>query len=286
MKRILITGDHSYVGTNLDKWLSQWPEYYSVDTITLKNDDWKQMDFSEYDSIFHVAAIVHQKEKSKMKGLYDSINRDLPVEVAKKAKMEGVRQFIFMSSMAVYGLEGKVRRNVIIGNNTPCKPITLYGKSKLEAENLLNQLENDFFKVAHLRAPMIYGPNCPGNYDKLKRSVMKFRVFPLIHNSRSMIHIDNLCEAIRLILINQSQGTFMLQDKGYHDIYDLVREIAINNHIEICMIKYTNTLVAIMAHFINLLNKLFGNLVYETSLSDYFNGDYQIRDMKNAISQT
>jgi len=106
MKKILITGANSYIGTRVEKCLGRYPDKYSIDTVDMKGDSWKGKNFLEYDVVFHVAAIVHKKEKSEMKNMYLKVNKDLSVEVAKKAREAGVKQFIFMSSMAVYGEEG------------------------------------------------------------------------------------------------------------------------------------------------------------------------------------
>ena len=84
--KILITGKNSYIGMSFEKWLNQWPDVYQVDTICLINDNWENYDFSQYDVVFHVAGIVHKKEKPEMENLYFSVNRDLAVEVAKKSQ--------------------------------------------------------------------------------------------------------------------------------------------------------------------------------------------------------
>lgn len=63
MKKILITGANSYIGTSFEKWLSQWLDDYKVDTFDMIDGTWKEKDFSQYDTVFHVAGIVHIKEK-------------------------------------------------------------------------------------------------------------------------------------------------------------------------------------------------------------------------------
>src|SRR5690554_2772100 len=152
MKRILITGANSYIGTSFEKWLAKYPDKYFVDTVDMIGDSWKEKDFLKYDVVFHVAGIAHVKETKKNKDLYYEINRDLTYETAKKAKNEGVKQFVFLSSMSVYGVS-----NGIIDKNTPLNPKTNYGKSKLQAEKLIKTLSTDNFRIAILRPPMIYG---------------------------------------------------------------------------------------------------------------------------------
>src|SRR5699024_10485464 len=101
MKKILITGKNSYIGGKFKEWVEQWPDEYIVDEISVRGDEWKEADFSIYDSVFHVAGIAHRKETKKNKNLYFEVNRDLVQKVAFKAKRDGVRQFIFLSSMSV-----------------------------------------------------------------------------------------------------------------------------------------------------------------------------------------
>src|SRR5690625_3648275 len=217
MKEILITGVNSYVGNQLDSWLKQWPEEYKVDKISLRDGTWKNKDFSNYASIVHVAGLVHKKETKENREKYYEINRDLTYELAKKAKEEKVKQFIFLSTMSVYGLtEG------IIDRDTPLEPKTHYGKSKLEAEKLLQRFSNDEFLVAIVRPPMIYGNGCPGNYQKLRKLALKTPIFPKIDNKRSMIYIDNLSEFLRILIDRTKQGIFCPQNKKYVNTSELV----------------------------------------------------------------
>src|SRR5699024_10788005 len=160
MKKVLITGVNSYVGNSLETWLQQYPEEYKVDKISVRHDDWKEKDFSQYDSIVHVAGIAHQKETKKNRDLYYRINRDLAIDLANKSKKDGVKHFVFLSTMSVYGIEEGV-----ITEDTPLIPKTHYGISKKEAEESIASLEDENFKVAILRPPMIYGKGCPGNYQ-------------------------------------------------------------------------------------------------------------------------
>src|SRR5690625_4378689 len=99
MKRILITGENSYIGTSFNKWVSQFQQKYEVKCISVRDSHWKELSFSEYDVILHTAAVVHVKENNYNK--YFKINRDLTLELAQKAKKDGVRQFVFLSTMGI-----------------------------------------------------------------------------------------------------------------------------------------------------------------------------------------
>lgn len=117
MKKILITGKNSYIGESVENWLLKEPDKYKVDTVDMKDGSWKEKDFSEYDVVFHVAGIAHIKETSDNQELYYKVNRDLAYETAQKAKQGGIKQFVFLSSMSVYGVETGV-----INKNTPVCP--------------------------------------------------------------------------------------------------------------------------------------------------------------------
>ena len=62
MKKILITGANSYIGTSFEKWLEKYPDKYFIDTVDMRDNDWKENSFRGYDVVFHVAGIVHVKE--------------------------------------------------------------------------------------------------------------------------------------------------------------------------------------------------------------------------------
>lgn len=193
-RKILIVGEHSYIGKSIKNYMESHPIYASgwkVDMTGGRDESWKQVDFSKYTAVIHVAALVHRKEGKEEKTLYYQINTEFPVQVAKKAKKAGVSEFFFFSTMAVYGeIDGRITEK------TPLKPVTMYGKSKMEAEKRLLQLRTKDFRVVILRPPMVYGPDCPGNYARLEKMAEYVPVFPKVDNKRSMIHIEALCACI------------------------------------------------------------------------------------------
>ena len=106
MRHVLITGAGSYIGTSVELWLQQFPDKYKVHTLDMRGDTWKQHDFSQYQVVFHVAAIVHLnsgRDSASIRNQYYEVNTELACETAEKAKISGVEQFVFMSSMSVYG---------------------------------------------------------------------------------------------------------------------------------------------------------------------------------------
>ena len=166
MKKVLITGANSFVGTSIEKWLMKTPEEFQVDTVDTMNGVWKTTDFTKYDAVFHVAGIAHVDPKPEMKSLYYRVNTDLTVEIAIWAKEHGVKQFIFMSSGIVYKASKSLKGDIKTMDTKPC-PNDFYGDSKLQAEIGLNKLDCSTFKVCILRPPMIYGVGNKGNLPRL-----------------------------------------------------------------------------------------------------------------------
>jgi UDP-glucose 4-epimerase len=278
IKNILITGKNSYIGTSLENWLLREPNKYKVDTVDMKDGSWKEKDFSSYDVVFHVAGIAHIKETSDNQDLYYKVNRDLAYETAQKAKQDGVEQFIFLSSMSVYGIE-----NGVINRDTLLKPNSAYGKSKIEAEELINELQDDSFTVATLRPPMVYGKGCKGNYPRLVGLALKTPIFPKVDNKRSMIYIDNLSEFVKQLIDNRSGGLIFPQNAEYVNTSEMVRLIAEVHGKRVVMTKLFNPLLRLLN--VSTVNKVFGDLVYDMSMSDYIS-NYAIIDFNNSIVKT
>jgi UDP-glucose 4-epimerase len=281
MKRILITGANSYIGTSFEKYVKEnYPDGYVVDTVDMIDGTWREKDFSEYDSVFHVAGIAHQKETKQNAPLYYKVNRDLVIEVAKKAKTDGVKQFVFLSSMSVYGIDVGM-----ITKDTVPSPNTNYGKSKLEAEQELSLLTDDSFCICVLRPPMVYGRGCKGNYVSLTRFAMKLPFFPYVNNERSMVYIENLSEFTRLMIENKETGVFYPQNAEYSNTGELVQLIAETHGKNICLVKGFGWALSIMGFFTKLVKKAFGSLTYSMDLSDY-SVNYRIVGLKDSIRRT
>ena len=229
MKKILITGANSYIGTSFEKYMQQWPEAYQVDTVDMLDGTWRDMSFVGYDVVFHVAGIAHSDngkigvERSK---IYYRVNRDLAIETAEKAKKCGVKQFIFLSSMAVYGLSSPIGTVKLISKETPLSPDNSYGESKAQAEKGILAIADDSFKVVILRPPMIYGKNSKGNYPMLSKFAQKLPAFPKVSNQRSMLYVEHLTEFVRLMIANEEQGIFWPQNKEYSNTSAIVKMIA------------------------------------------------------------
>lgn len=283
MKKILITGANSYVGTSFEKWVAQYPESYQVDTVDTRTYSWRERDFSEYDVVFHVAGIAHVSSDPKMEDLYYKVNRDLTIEAAKKAKSEGVKQFIFMSSIIIYGDSSDTKR--VITKKTEPQPSDFYGDSKLQAEQGIIPLQDSNFNVVILRPPMIYGKNSKGNYPKLSKLAKMTPLFPDIDNQRSMLHIDNLTEFIRLMIDHEESGIFFPQNEELVRTSELVKVIGNVHNSKVYLTKIFNPLLKAFREKINVINKAFGSLSYDLEISEY-KVNYRVNDFQKSIIKT
>lgn len=287
-KKILITGSGSYVGTSVEAWLRQWPEYYQVDTLDMRTQTWRTHDFSAYDVVYHVAGIAHAdvgQVSEEEKKQYYRVNTDLAVETAEKAKKEGVQQFLFMSSMIVYsGCKEKK-----ITENTIPKPLNFYGDSKWQADQKIQALADERFKVVVLRPPMIYGKGSKGNYPQLAKLAGKLPVFPIVHNQRSMLYIESLAQFVKRMIDNEETGVFFPQNEQYINTSDLVQMIAMVKGHRLVMIPATGWIIRLMKKIPGkigiLTGKAFGDSVYDMQMSEY-KEEYRVCDWKESVRRT
>lgn len=273
MKKILITGANSYIGTSFERYLKEnFKEDYEVQTIDMIDGTWRDKSFTSYDVVYHVAGIAHSdngKMSAEKEKLYRSVNTDLTIEAAKKAKADGVKQFIFMSSAIVYGDSGKIGKKKVVSIDTNPNPANCYGDSKLQAEIGILKLQDDSFKVCVLRPPMIYGKGSKGNFPQLEKFAKKLCIFPYVKNERSMLYIGNLVEFVRLVIKNEESGIFFPQNAEYSNTSELVKMIGAANGKKIHLIKGFGWLLKILGMFTGLVNKAFGNLSYDQNMSEY-----------------
>ena len=281
MKKILITGANSYIGTNFDNYLKAFGDDYSVDTIDMKCDNWKEQSFADYDVIFHVAGIAHDTKNKKEADLYYKVNCDLAIETATKAKQDGVKQFIFMSSMLVYN--GCKDRKITL-STTPCVK-GCYGDSKLKADLGLQKLNDENFCVSILRPPMIYGKGCKGNFPRLINLAQKIPVFPNVKNQRSMLYIVNLCEFLRQTIDRKLSGVLFPQNKEYVCTTELVKTAMSFLKKKKIYTRIFNPLIIIAKPIVRAVNKMFGNLTYDKTMSQY-DFDYNVVNFEESIKRS
>lgn len=261
MKKILIVGAGSYIGTSLEQYLMNCENcevgrQYEVHTLDAVNLKPTEENFIDYDVVFYVAGIAHRKETKENAQQYYEVNRDLAIEVATKAKEAGVKQYILMSSMSVYGVT-----TGYITKTTKPKPVTHYGRSKLQADRKIWKLRDDNFSIVILRPPMVYGKGCRGNYQKIRKFVLLSPVFPDIINQRSMIYIGNLCEFIKAVVDEEKDGLFFPQNYEYVSTGKMVKCITDIHGKRIRLTRIFGIILGILPF--EVIKKAFGNLTYE-----------------------
>lgn len=222
--KICITGAGSFIGSHF---IEEFNEIYEITEICLLKNEVKDIDFTNFDIVFHVAAIVHQTDKISDSEYY-RVNTELVLSVAEKAKREGVKQFIFMSTVKVYGEFNE--KNSIWNENSECKPADAYGQSKLNAEKLIQKISDKNFIVSIIRTPVVYGERVKANILKLIIITDNFPVIPLgnIKNIRAMVYIKNLIDLINQVIIFSKPGIFLACESQNVSTTFLVQEISKN----------------------------------------------------------
>ncbi len=299
MKKVLITGANSYIGVSFEEYVK---EHYSselvIDTVDMIDGSWRKKDFSAYDIVYHVAGLAHAdvgKVDEATKAKYYAVNTDLAIETCRKAKDDGVKQFVFMSSAIVYGDSAPYGKRRRITKNTKPKPSNFYGDSKWKADKGVRKLACDGnngereYVVTVLRPPMIYGKGSKGNYPTLANMAKKLPIFPDVVNERSMLYIENLCEFLCQVMIRGEGGIFWPQNAEYSRTSSVVKFIAKSSGHKIIVSKLFNWVVSLASHIpgkiSGLANKAFGNQSYDQEMSIY-DFDYQIVTLKESIKRT
>jgi len=269
---VLITGERGFISKHLKRALIT--AGFNCDTVSLRAGLHGLKSLTGYDAVIHCAALVHTKDSSPEE--FHKINTELTAALAEKAKNDGVRCFIFMSTMAVYGLSGSLRGLTVIDSQTPENPTTLYGKSKLKAEKLLWEMSSEFFFIYILRLPMVYGDNAPGNYSHLYRLIRITPIFPKVSNERSMISIENLQDYILSVLQNSKSDDqsgnrariLFPQDPKPVCTTALVESIAVKLRKKLVLSAFLGKMI--MMFPFETVRKLFGNLTYAQELTQAY----------------
>ena len=310
MKRVLILGVNSYIGTSFQNYVEKkYSKELWVDKVSLRDEAWKTMDWSVYDSIINVTGKAHADIGSlteQEKAEYYEVNCELACETYKKAITDGAAQYIYLSSIIVYGDCSNSKKPVIITRDTKPVPSDFYGDSKWKAEQKLERIfeteggktgqsmpyagVNGRTRLAIIRSPMIYGAGCKGNYRMLRKMTAKFSVFPDYRNVRSMLYVGNLCEFLRLLVDYGDAGLFFPQNQEYVKTAELIRLIGERQCKKIVCLRLLAPVVVlgklVPGKFGNMVREAFGSLVYEKSMSEYQRGAYQRYSLRESIEET
>lgn len=294
MKHILITGVNSYIGCSVSRYLEDYNvsqrEEYRTEMISLRGEAWKKEPWNGYDCVLHVAGLAHAdigRLSGEEQRRYYEINCDLAVQALEKAKRENVGQFIYMSSVIVYGDSAPVGRHKHITGDTIPSPSNFYGDSKWQAEKELEKLAGDTCFVAIVRAPMVYGKDSRGNFPMLARLADKMPVFPALTNERSVLYIENLAEFLRLLIESGQGGVFFPQNREYAATARIVQEIAAAKGKRIPLWRALDPFVRLAGKMPGkagaMANKAFGSLTVDQELSVREIDGYQRYSLEESI---
>lgn len=207
-RTLMITGASGFIGSNFIK---RYEKEYNIIPVCLIKNKPEDLNYEGVDTILHLAALVHQM-KGAPEEKYFEINRDLTEKLAVEAKKNGVKHFVFYSTVKVYGYDGDIyNHDFVLTENSPCRPNDPYGQSKYEAEEILRELEDENFKVAMVRPPMVYGEGVKGNMLSLIKLIDRLPVLPFNYdeNKRSIIGIENLLYMTHLIITKEARGIYL-----------------------------------------------------------------------------
>lgn len=283
---ILIIGKDSYIGNHIDEWLTQFG--HIVTQLDVLTDEWKSYDYSAFDAIVHVAGIVHRPDCIDWE-LYKRVNADMPLEIAKKAKEQGVKLYIYFSTMGVYKM-GKEFRPSIVRKDTPLVGDvgSMYGKSKLMAEKALNGLNDNTFSVAVVRPPSVYGKGCKGGYiTGFTKIALMLPILPRAYEEvrQSFIYIDNLSECVRIIIENHLAGVFCPQDDEIPNANRLFTVICQSLGKKYRDSRLLGFLLRLLS-FVPLVKKAYGGIEYDRSVSDIPGYDYVVVPFEEGMKRT
>lgn len=259
--KLLITGSNGFIG---NYFINNYKSKYNIETFSFLKDDINSLDCRYLDAVFHLSALVHQMGGASASE-YEKINVTQTIELAKKAKESGVKHFVFMSTVKVYGEE----TNSKYTENTVCNPEDDYGKSKLKAEYELQKLEDENFEISIIRTPIVYGYGVKANIKNLISLVNKVPLLPLgkIKNKRSMVYIGNLCHLVDEIITQEKQGIFLACDDEPLSTSKLIELISKNLNKKIYLIKipFFESLLKILKPSFH--KRLYGSLEVDNNIT-------------------
>ena len=255
MKKVLITGASGFIGSYLKEHLSG----YEISTLSLRDSNWKDQPI-DADVVIHCAGLAHSRGYSIED--YFEINSKLTIDFAQHC-MKTVSHFIYLSSLIVYG-EGNVG---LINSNSPLEPISAYGKSKVEAEKGLLQIQNKDYKVSILRLPLVYGKGVSGNLRTLVRFSKYIFVLPRFKNQRAMINLQFIVEFVESIIKKPtSESIFILVDKEPYGSVDIIRSLRSKRGLMSLVLPFPKSIINFLINHNNPLSKLLGDSVVDLGM--------------------
>lgn len=283
----MLVGIGGYIGGKFTDYINKNYPDWQIDAVDSMNRKWADADFHGYDAVYNVSGLAHANARHGSEKLYYEVNGQLPIDVATKAKAEGVPMFVQMSSQIVYGdMSGLGEDKVITAEIVPSEP-TVYGKSKMMAERGLIALVDNSFQVALVRPPLIYSEFARDNFPRLVNFAKKMPVFPKLKNRQSMVYVDNLCELVKLIIEHNQGGVYYPQQECYIETSKIVADIAEAVGNKMWQTRLFNPALRFLSKMpmFDFIHKAFGSIVYDMKMSNHFDGKYRVVSYEESIKR-
>ena len=264
-KTLMITGASGFIGSNF---IEKYKDEYNIVPVCLIENKPEDLDYTGVDTILHLAALVHQM-KGAREEKYFEVNTELTKRLATIAKEKRVRHFVFYSTVAVWGTHGYFEHEKVITLKTPVNPLTPYAKSKYNAEEVLNELKTNNFKISILRPPMVYGKDCPGNMKRLEKLVEILSILPFGNdeNRRTIVHVDKLLDETNKIIKNKKEGIFIPRDENDMSIKDILEYVFREKNKKKILIKLPKSGVKVLRKIKpRIIESLYGSLSFREEI--------------------
>lgn len=264
-KTLMITGASGFIGSNF---IEKYKDEYNIVPVCLIENKPEDLDYTGVDTILHLAALVHQM-KGAREEKYFEVNTELTKRLATIAKEKRVRHFVFYSTVAVWGTHGYFEHEKVITLKTPVNPLTPYAKSKYNAEEVLNELKTNNFKISILRPPMVYGKDCPGNMKRLEKLVEILSILPFGNdeNRRTIVHVDKLLDETNKIIKNKKEGIFIPRDEKDMSIKDILEYVFREKNKKKILIKLPKSGVKVLRKIKpRIIESLYGSLSFREEI--------------------
>lgn len=287
VKKVMLVGIGGYIGGKFTDYINKNYPDWQIDAVDSMNRKWADADFHGYDAVYNVSGLAHANARHGSEKLYYEVNGQLPIDVATKAKAEGVPMFVQMSSQIVYGdMSGLGEDKVITAEIVPSEP-TVYGKSKMMAERGLVALVDNSFQVALVRPPLIYSEFARDNFPRLVNFAKKMPVFPKLKNRQSVVYVDNLCELVKLIIEHNQGGVYYPQQECYIETSKIVADIAEAVGNKMWQTRLFNPALRFLSKMpmFDFIHKAFGSIVYDMKMSNHFDGKYRVVSYEESIKR-
>tara|TARA_X000000950_G_C13920524_1_gene663128 strand:+ start:7926 stop:8825 length:900 start_codon:yes stop_codon:yes gene_type:complete len=276
MKRILLTGASGFLGSSLSSSLEK--DNYKISKYASKKNLKKKImgkDFSKeilsknelrnIDVVIHAAGIAHNKIKKVNEKTYFEINSETPKKIYKESSKANVKKFIFISS-----IKADYKKSPFLK-----KSRDIYAESKLRAEYLLkNEAKKLNTELIILRPALVYGPNPKGNLKNLEH-IIRYGLswlIPEINNKKSLIHIDDFCDAVKFFIDKDSNDNtpIVLAEQKKYSTREILEHISNALDLKFSDKKISKFLFLKILKYIPFLKKK----LYKLFESDNFSSEH------------